>query len=474
MMHSTPADIYVTKGGLIMFRRLAPVLLVIALVVGCAGTSKLSEKSEQKLAGGDAWRAWHLATRALDKEPGNPRARAAATAAGASIAEEWQRRIRALAEVDSMGAAEEVLKLAEFRANAAHYATVPVGAGWPEEERTLRRAAARLHYQNGIEAFQSKRPKKACGEFSDAERFVTGYRDAAKRADRALDEALSRVAVVPFRASPRDASLGVQVARAWRDELIEDLAPPAARFTRIMAGDAIERDMRVSDLDGLSRREAIRLGRVRGAQRVVWGSIGNVQSSTRLNLFKDTVARRVVEKGPDGRESTYWMDVPIEVVARVRDVTVHVDYEVIDTESEAALAHRQFDRSTSARVVWTSSQIEGDPASYSLVSDVVRTANPNRAREVEKQWASVCGNATTLAQVLEARRKAGTSGHYDREALPRFIAGAAFVFLEDLPPANDLALSALSHGSGPLREDLLRLDPIDEADLDVGEPADER
>jgi hypothetical protein len=455
-----------------MFRRLAPVLVAIAFVVGCAGTSKLSEKSEQKLASGDAWRAWQLATRALDKEPANPRARAAATAAGASIAQDWQRRIRALAEVDSIGAAEEVLKLTEFRANAARYATIPVGAEWPEEERTLRRTAAKLHYQNGIEAAQSKRPKRACDEFSDAERFVTGYRDAAKRADRALDEALSRVAVVPFRVSSSDASLGVQVARAWRDQLVEDLAPPAARFTRVLAGDAIERDMRVSDLDGLSRQEAIRLGRVRGAQRVVWGSIGNVKSSTRLNLFKDSVARRVVEKGPDGQESTRWVDVPIEVVARVRDVTVHVDYEVIDTGSGASLTHRQFDRSTSARVVWTSSQLDGDPASYSLVSDVVRTANPSRARDAENRWASVCGNATTLAQVIEARRKAGPSGHYDREVLPRFVAGAAFVFLEDLPPVDDLALSALTHGSAPLRDDLLRLDPIDDADLGVAEPGD--
>jgi hypothetical protein len=432
----------------------------------------LSEKSEKKLASGDAWRAWQLATRGLDKEPGNPRARAAATAAGASIAQDWQRRIRALAEVDSMGAAEEVLKLADFRANAARYATIPVGAGWPEEERTLRRTAARVHYQNGVEAAHSKHPKKACTEFTEAERFVTDYRDAAKRADRALEEALTRVAVVPFRASSTDASLGVQVARAWRDQLVEELAPPAARFTRVLAGDAIEHDMRVSDLDGLSRPEAIRLGRARGAERVVWGSIGNVQSSTRLNLFKDTVARRMVDKGPDGRESVRWVDVPIEVVARVRDVTVQVDYEVIDTQNGASLAHRQFGRSTSARVVWTSYQPEGDPASYALVSEAVRATDPNRTRDVEKRWASVCGNATTLAQVLDARRKTGPSGHYDRQALPRFIAGAAFVFLEDLPPAGDLALSALAQGSAPLRDDLLRLDPIDDADLGVAEPDD--
>jgi hypothetical protein len=120
--------------------------------------------------------------------------------------------------------------------------------------------------------------------------------------------------------------------------------------------------------------------------------------------------------------------------------------------------------------VWTSYQPEGDPASYSLVSETVRTGNPNRARDVEARWKSVCGDATTLVQVLEARRTAGSSGHYVREALPRFVAGAAFVFLEDLPPAEDLALTTLARGSAPLRDDLLRLDEIDDVDLHVDRP----
>jgi hypothetical protein len=158
------------------------------------------------------------------------------------------------------------------------------------------------------------------------------------------------------------------------------------------------------------------------------------------------------------------------VIARVRDVTVGVDYEVISTESGASIATRHVDRSTMARVVWTSYRPEGDPASYSLVSETVRASDPNRARDVETRWKSVCGTATTLTQVLEARRAAGSSGRYAREALPRFMAGAAFVFLEDLPPAEDLALTALSQGYSPLRDDLLRLDPIDDVDLGLATP----
>ncbi|MGH7681788.1 MAG: hypothetical protein ACRENN_07350, partial [Candidatus Eiseniibacteriota bacterium] len=129
-----------------MLRNCLLVLIATTLVIGCAGTSKLSEKSEKQLASGDAWKAWQLATRALDKEPGNPRARTAATNAGSAIVSEWQRRIRALAATDSLQAADEVLNLTDFRTNAAHYATIPVGAGWPDEERALRMAAASAHY----------------------------------------------------------------------------------------------------------------------------------------------------------------------------------------------------------------------------------------------------------------------------------------------------------------------------------------
>ena len=68
--------------------------------------------------------------------------------------------------------------------------------------------------------------------------------------------------------------------------------------------------MRVSDLDGLTRDQAVRLARKAGAERVVWGSIGRVHSNTRIDWFRDTVARRVVVRDADGHESTGGWTVP--------------------------------------------------------------------------------------------------------------------------------------------------------------------
>jgi hypothetical protein len=86
----------------------------------------------------------------------------------------------------------------------------------------------------------------------------------------------------------------------------------------------------------------------------------------------------------------------------------------------------------------------------------------------------VCGSAVTLAQVLEERKRTGSSGQSAREAVGRFAAGAAFVMLQDLPPAEDLALAALQHGSAPLRDDLMKLDPVDDVDLGMSDDSEDR
>lgn len=452
-----------------MLRRIAPVLAALALVAGCASTAKLTEKSEQKLASGDHWKAWEFATRALDKQPGNPSARAAATAAGNSIAEEWQRKIQAVAANDSVDAADEVLRFVDFRAGAARYCTIETPAGWPDAERTIRRAAARTFYARGTTANAAKRPKQACLAFRQCERYVTPYRDAAKLADAAFQKALTRVALVPFRSSGKDVPAGTEVAEAWRTDLSQALAN--ADFTRMMGGDEIEKQMTVSQLEDLSRDDAVKLARKAGAQRVVWGAIDGVKAATRLELFKDVVVRRVTEAGPDGQKVTRWIDVPIEVVARVRDVTVGMDYELLSTRDGGSLARRHLDRSTSARVVWTSYQPEGDVSSYALYTDVTASSNAARARDIDTRWKNVCGEGTTLAQVLQARVASGSGGNdgrYHRDSsLPRFLAGAAFVFLQELPPTEDLAYAAIARGSNALRDDLMRLDPVDDVDLGV-------
>ena len=445
--------------------RAIPALVAVLILAGCAGPAKLAERSEDQLVSGDHWKAWHTAVRALEKAPANSRARAAAQAAANSITSDWQRRIAGVAAEDSLAAAEGVLELAAFRANGTRWATLTPSPEWARTEIALRAHAARTWYQRGAASNAAKRPKRAYREWLECDRFVESYRDADALAEKARQKATTRVAILPFAAA--DAELGREVASRWRDAVTNRLAPPSGLFTRFVAGEPVESAVSVAQLGRLTRADAARIGRDAGAERAVWGRIGEIESSTQLHVFKDRVARKVVRKDESGATHVTWTEVPIEVVARVRTVTVPVECEVIATRGGTTLARRTLTRTTSARVVWTSEMLEGDADAYALVSDDVRASNPDRVRDVETRWKAVCGDKTTLQEVLRARRAARGSGAYDRGALPRFVAGAAFVMLSELPPASDLALAALSDGWPPLEEELGRLDGLDDVDLGV-------
>jgi hypothetical protein len=442
-----------------------PAALVLVVLAGCGGPAKLAQHSEEKLQKGQSWQAWTLATRALDKAPGNPRAQAAATAAASAIAADWQRRIQALTATDSLEAAEQVLKFVDFRTDAARYTTVHVDAGWTTKERALRASAARGHYAAGGADLKSQRPKSAWRHFTECMRFAPDYRDAATLADRALADGQTRLAIAPFASGMR--TLGRDVAASWRGDVVERMAPPGSQFTRVLATEDVERTLRVPELRRMTREDAIRAGRRAGADRVVWGTVGEPVAKTGFQVFADRVARRVVEKDEAGRTVERWAQVPIEVVSRVRTVDVRVEYEVIATSDGTTLSRHGDTRHIQARAVWTSYVPEGDVGAYALYTEEARAADPAHCREVETRWRSVVGEAATLAQVLDARRASARQPSDRRGQIGRIAAGAAFVMMEDLPETSELAFATLTAGWQPLVQDLLRLDGMDDADLGV-------
>jgi len=451
-----------------MDRRLLPCMAVLlALAVGCAGPNKLADKSQEKLAQGDMWKAWRLATQALDRQPANPRARAAADAAASTIANDWQRRVQALAATDSMAAAEQVLQFVDFRTNAARYTTVRVTEGWAQNEHDLRIGAARAHYLQGSEDLKARRAKRAHAHFLDAERFFPGYRDVRGLADRAYAKAISHVAIMPLRTRSGRLGLGRDVAEAWRAELTEHLGAPQTRYTRILPGEDVEQQIRVTDVGRLNRSDAIELARDAGAERVVWGTIGETKSRSSIETFSETVVRRVVVKNPDGSSSTRWVDVPIQVIARTRTVDVDLDYELMSTAGGATLARRHDVRSMKARVLWTAMTPVGASDTYALFSEEARGADPERCKQIESRWKAVVGDATTLSQVLEAKRNSGRESSDPAQAMARIVAGAAVVLLEGLPSAEELSVAALNTGWKTVYQDLVAFDAVDDVDLEA-------
>jgi hypothetical protein len=71
-----------------------------------------------------------------------------------------------------------------------------------------------------------------------------------------------------------------------------------------------------------------------------------------------------------------------------------------------------------------------------------------------------------LKPLLESSRKNHMQRQYRSDQLPSFYPGhSPWVFLDDLPPADDLAFAALVNGWQPIYETIRRFDPLDDADI---------
>jgi hypothetical protein len=258
--------------------------------------------------------------------------------------------------------------------------------------------------------------------------------------------------------------IGRDVAAAWSGALSDHIST-SDYFTRILPSNDVEQHLRVSDLGHTSRADAIRLGQKTGADRVVWGSIGGIDSHTGVQIFARNIWHLATFHNPRGHSVSRWVEVPVQVIARTRTVKVDLAYQVISTHGGATLASDSSPRTLQARAVWTAYLPDGGPDTYTLVTDEVRRANPERAHQIESEWATVVGAGVTLAQVVDARRECAKRPLDRAQVMARYAAGAAFVILEDLPSPQDLAQASLVASWPSVQHSLVQLDDVDDADL---------
>ena len=270
---------------------------------------------------------------------------------------------------------------------------------------------------------KSGRPKKAYARFADTMRFEENHRDVATRAATALEQAQTRVAIVPLRSSTGNRQMSRDVAAAWNGALVEKLAG-GDTFTHILPAEEVERELRLSDLGRTSRADAIRIGRKAGADRVVWGSIGAVEARTGVQFFTRNVWHRVPARDESGRTVMRWVEIPFPVVARTRTVKSDLAYEVISTRGGTTLTRESGPRTLEARALWTAFVPDGAADTYMLVSEEMRRSDPERCQQIEAEWVNVVGASTTLGQVIDARRACATRPLDHAAVLSRYAAWA--------------------------------------------------
>lgn len=446
-----------------LWLRLVVVALLGLVAMSCATSKDLTRRSENALKGRDDARAYVLAVKALAKDRSNGRARAALNTAASRLLEARRQRALNIAAEDTLRAAEACLDYDKFRHQAeGDGAELVFDSDFAARARGIRRAASDVLYADATSRLREHEPKLAYREFTRARNYSPGYRDLDAMVKRSWDLAVTRVATLPF----NDDAHAPEVARAITEHMNEQLASRVHsngfEFTEILPMSRVYEALRVSQLGRLSRDDALEVGRALGARQVVFGRIGGVNTMSDTDRYHGTIWRKFPERDTAGHTVERWVDVPFDAVQRWRQVRLTVDFEVADVMSEAQLEKKSRDVDATARTVYTNYEPEGDCGTYRLVPPTLKTKDPERSTRIEADWTGTFHH-WTVPKLLERARRDHSRTRYKNEFRIDFagLDPDYPVFMDDLPPADELVRIALEDQWKDVLDVLRELDPKD-------------
>ncbi|HEY2953720.1 MAG TPA: hypothetical protein VGK89_00550 [Candidatus Eisenbacteria bacterium] len=442
--------------------------LSLLLVLSCASTSELVRRGESALNAGNMDRAYDWSKRALKQDSGNARAREIMTAAAGPLLAQKKARVRNLGDVDTVAAARAAIEVDDFRAELIRYrvALVP-DPEFDSVEARIRTGAARIYYDTGTAHLAGRRPKLAVADFTEAQRFSSGYRDVGDKLARAREEAISRVVILPFNNDVGVPGLALQLSADLYPQMEYQLSSRDFQYTRLVPREQIERRLTVAQAKGMSREEAVSLGRALGAQRVVMGRIHDLRSDTDTHTWHENLFHKVLVRGEDRTPRVNFEEERFEAVARERRVSIAIDLEVLETDEGERLAHDSQARALEAHTVFTHFSPAGSCDDYCVAPPEWKDSD--RGQRVEKDWRSTFGSWTMPALLERARRDPGRTRYEVRYRSEFSASGTSTpVWLDDLPPVEDLAYIALSDSWMPILDMLHELDGKDDVDVLAG------
>ncbi len=445
------------------FCRRAMVPVLALFVLSCASSSELARRSETALRSHDYDRAYREAKASLEKDSANGRARMALSAAATHLIDRDEERIVNLATLDTLEAAEACLALDDLRSDAVRFgATLPVHAEFASRALRIRTDAAGKLYRSALANTKQARPKQAYRELVGARRYVAGFKDIDTRIPRVWQQAVTRVAVLPFDDDTRVPGLARDIADDMHKELAGRVRSKDFEFTELVPAEKIYDQLSVSRLGALSREDAVALGRKLGADRVVWGRYSGLRTDSRTDRYQNSIWRKVVERDTSGRNVEHYEEVPFDATERWRQVEVRYDFEVIDTDDERTVAERGKDLEASAHTVYTDYLYEGSSDAYCLVPPTMKVKDEARSTRMQKEWKDTF-KSYTVPKLLDRAKRDHSRRRYRPEWRDEFVRGPNDypVFLDDLPSVHEMVRIALDDSWKDVLGALAEVDAVD-------------
>jgi hypothetical protein len=421
------------------------IAVLALLALSCASPEKLTRQSEEALARGQGQEAYEKARKALDKEPQNERARQAMATAAARLMSGWKDGILGLAASDTLAAARRCRELDAFRRELSdyHVGLLP-DTVFSRQEDQIRSSAAGVYYQRGVQALGARQARVAYDAFLAARDLFPAYRDVESLIREALAKAVEHVAILPFANQTDVRGLSMEMADRVYSEVTRRITTRDFRFTVVMNRDQVYARVPVAGLSRMTREDAVRIGRQLGADCVIYGRFFGLTARTNSDTWHQTVVRREVTRDGKGGTSERYVEDPVDVVRRTREVSIQYEFEVLDTETGAPLGSGSDVLRSEARTLYTDFTPRENTDDYLLYQPDLRKREPDRAKALDKGWKDHVGS-WSVPEFMEHARKAKDRAAYRPAYRSEFFGHTRDhpVFLGDLPPEGDLALIAL-------------------------------
>jgi hypothetical protein len=438
----------------------AALILSATLALSCAGPRQLARQSEKELDAGNVERAYELARRAVEKDASSAAARRALTAAGIELVDRGKAEVLDAAGADTLAGAHRALELRALRADLARYQVeIPDDPGFLEREGEIVDGAAAIEYGLGDQCLAGRRPREAYRHYQAVEVFNASYRDVQEKQRLAHQQAMTRVAILPFE---NDVEID-GLSRALADEIWHEVSSRLARegleFTELVPLEDVYASMTVKELDRLTPEAVWRVAHGIEARRVVVGRLHGLRSSTNQWTFASPIYHRVTVRDSSGSHER-WVETPFLATARERVVDARWELTVVDVASHAELVRQGDAVQTFARSAWTDFRADGDCNDYRLVPPDQESDEQGRSTGV--RWGESFGSWSLpdmLRRAREDRRRALYASSYRDEY--RRDSRKHPVLCGELPSEEDMAYLAFEDVWRPVLAALKDLDAKD-------------
>jgi hypothetical protein len=357
----------------------------------------------------------------------------------------WKADVLALAATDTMAAARRCRELDAFRRELSDYRVgLAPDTVFARQEDLIRSSAAGVYYRRGVQALGARQARVAYDAFLAARDLSPGYRDVESLIREALSKAVEHVAILPFANQTDVRGLSMDMADRVYSEVTRRVTTKDFRFTVVMNRDQVYARVPVAGLSRMTREDAVRIGRQLGADCVIWGRFFALTARTNSDTWHQAVVRREVTRDAKGNPTERYVEDPLDVVQRTREVSIQYEFEVLDTETGSPLGAGSDVVRSEAHTLYTDYAPREDTDDYFLYQPDLKQREPDRAKALDRGWKDHVGS-WSLPEFMEHARKAKDRTAYRPSYRSEFFGHTRDhpVFLGDLPPEGDLALIAL-------------------------------